>query len=172
MILQGQRIVQPACLSVAVGVIAAEFLGQKLAFAEELEHAAVGVLMVDGVPTATPMEHGSVGRPVALAHQRALRFIVKKRGQGRPWVGTINERMIERRHREITEAGHPGSAMRVMRILRALFYYAIDTYEDEEQQPYFKNDPVRRSTGSTPGTILSPAAISSKTTSSSAGSKR
>lgn len=56
----------------------------------------------------------------------------------------IKKDMVERRHRSITDKGHKGHADHCMRILRALFTYAMITYEDENGDPLIKSNPVTR----------------------------
>lgn len=55
----------------------------------------------------------------------------------------INEDHIRTRHQQISKK-HPGQANHVMRILRAVFYYAMDEYKTEDSQPIIKNNPVRK----------------------------
>lgn len=57
---------------------------------------------------------------------------------------SINKEMVERCHRRITDKGHKGHADHAMRILRALFTYAMITYEKPDGEPIFTSNPVRR----------------------------
>lgn len=56
----------------------------------------------------------------------------------------IKKDMVERRHKSITDKGHAGHADHTMRILRALFTYAMITYEHQDGEPIFTSNPVRR----------------------------
>jgi integrase len=56
----------------------------------------------------------------------------------------ITKEMVERRHKAISDKGHKGHADHAMRILRALFTYAMITYEKLDGEPVFISNPVRR----------------------------
>lgn len=56
----------------------------------------------------------------------------------------IKKDMVERRHKSITDKGHAGHADHTMRILRALFTYAMITYEHPDGEPIFTSNPVKR----------------------------
>jgi integrase len=64
------------------------------------------------------------------------------------WLDTplidIKKDMVERRHKSITDKGHAGHADHTMRILRALFTYAMITYEHPNGEPIFTHNPVKR----------------------------
>ena len=53
----------------------------------------------------------------------------------------IKKDMVERRHKSITDKGHAGHADHTMRILRALFTYAMITYEHPDGEPIFTSNP-------------------------------
>ncbi len=59
-------------------------------------------------------------------------------------IESITREMVEARHREITQSGKKGAANHVMRILRALFTYAITTYKRFDGERLLKENPVRR----------------------------
>lgn len=61
----------------------------------------------------------------------------------------ITKDMIERRHKELSTANGPrgkgaAQANLAMRMLRAIFNYAIDTYSVGEGMPFLSENPVRR----------------------------
>lgn len=56
----------------------------------------------------------------------------------------ITREMVEARHREMTASGKKGAANHVMRILRALFTYAMTTYKAYDGERLLKENPVRR----------------------------
>jgi|TARA_Y100000294_G_scaffold4643_1_gene4711 integrase len=66
----------------------------------------------------------------------------------------ISRDMVEQRHRDITygtgkfvhKDGSPTRANKTMRVVRALFNYAIGQYEDSRGEPLFSNNPVARIT--------------------------
>ena len=60
-------------------------------------------------------------------------------------IAHITRDMIEKRHRKIT-AQSPSRANSVMRLLRALFNYAMGEYEDSHAQPIITHNPVARLT--------------------------
>jgi len=64
------------------------------------------------------------------------------------WMNTpiesISREMVEARHREITQSGKKGAANHVMRILRALFTYAMNTYRKFDGERLLVENPVRR----------------------------
>lgn len=59
-------------------------------------------------------------------------------------IKEITREMVEDRHREITESGKRGAANHVMRILRALFTYAMTTYRSYNGERLLAENPVRR----------------------------
>lgn len=59
-------------------------------------------------------------------------------------LANITKEMVERRHKAISDKGHKGHADHTMRILRALFTYAMITYEKPDGEPVFVSNPVRR----------------------------
>jgi len=56
---------------------------------------------------------------------------------------SISRNMVEERHREITKQS-PTRANTVMRLLRALFNYAIGEYEDSKGNPIILHNPTQR----------------------------
>ena len=56
----------------------------------------------------------------------------------------VKKDIVERRHKSITDKGHTGHADHTMRILRALFTYAMITYEHPNGDPIFTSNPVTR----------------------------
>jgi|TARA_Y100000294_G_C8560329_1_gene338835 integrase len=56
---------------------------------------------------------------------------------------SINRDMVEKRHRKITKQS-PTRANTTMRLLRALFNYAIGEYEDAKHNPIILHNPVSR----------------------------
>lgn len=58
-------------------------------------------------------------------------------------VTEITKNMIEKRHKKLS-AEHPAQANHIMRILRALLFYASASYEDEEGKSLIQENPVRR----------------------------
>ncbi len=56
---------------------------------------------------------------------------------------SINRDMVEKRHRKITKQS-PTRANTTMRLLRALFNYAIGEYEDAKSNPIILHNPVSR----------------------------
>jgi integrase len=59
-------------------------------------------------------------------------------------IKDITREMVEARHREMTDSGKKGAANHVMRILRALFTYAMTTYKSFDGQRLLTENPVRR----------------------------
>jgi integrase len=59
-------------------------------------------------------------------------------------IKDISREMVEARHREMTASGKKGAANHVMRILRALFTYAMTTYKAFDGERLLKENPVRR----------------------------
>ncbi len=57
-------------------------------------------------------------------------------------MNTISKTMIEKRHKKLSNK--PTQANCVFRIIRALYNYAINTYEDEKEEPLIKRNPVIR----------------------------
>lgn len=55
---------------------------------------------------------------------------------------SITSDMVEARHREISEK-HKGDANHAMRVLRAIFEYAKDKYQDHVSKPLISKNPVR-----------------------------
>ena len=69
-------------------------------------------------------------------------------------ISEISRDMVEQRHRDITygtgkfchKNGSPTRANKTMRVVRALFNYAIGQYEDTKGEPLFSHNPVARIT--------------------------
>tara|TARA_Y100000294_G_scaffold23915_1_gene20390 strand:+ start:129 stop:1379 length:1251 start_codon:yes stop_codon:yes gene_type:complete len=69
-------------------------------------------------------------------------------------IAEISRDMVEQRHREITygtgkfaqKDGSPSRANKTMRVVRALFNYAIGQYEDIKGEPLFVHNPIARIT--------------------------
>jgi len=69
-------------------------------------------------------------------------------------ISEISRDMVEQRHREIiygtdkfsNKDGSPSRANKTMRVVRALFNYAIGQYEDIKGEPLFVHNPVTRIT--------------------------
>ncbi len=69
-------------------------------------------------------------------------------------ISEINRDMVEQRHRDISygtgkfvrKDGSPTRANKTMRVVRALFNYAIGQYEDTKGEPLFVHNPVARIT--------------------------
>lgn len=59
-------------------------------------------------------------------------------------IKEITREMVEARHREMTDSGKKGAANHVMRILRALFTYAMTTYKSFDGERLLTENPVRR----------------------------
>lgn len=59
-------------------------------------------------------------------------------------IESISREMVEARHREITQSGKKGAANHVMRILRALFTYAMTTYTRFDGEKLLPENPVKR----------------------------
>lgn len=57
-------------------------------------------------------------------------------------LNDIDENDVTDRHRKITEAGHAGQANSVMRVLRALYNFALRQYKGPDKQPLIKGNPV------------------------------
>lgn len=56
----------------------------------------------------------------------------------------ITRDMVERRHRQLTEDHGPAQANYAARVLRAVFNFAADRYEDAQGRPLLPDNPVRR----------------------------
>jgi len=69
-------------------------------------------------------------------------------------ISEISRDMVEQRHRDITygtgkfvhKDGSPTRANKTMRLVRALFNYAIGQYEDTKGEPLFVHNPIQRIT--------------------------
>lgn len=57
-------------------------------------------------------------------------------------MNTITKNMVQLRHRQLST--RPVMANSAMRIVRTLFNYAINRYEDEQEEPLIKRNPVKR----------------------------
>lgn len=68
-------------------------------------------------------------------------------GELKDWLNTpmteITRDMVEQRHRKIGQRSH-ARANNVMRVLRALFNYSLEHYEDPDGRPLITSNPVNR----------------------------
>ncbi len=82
----------------------------------------------------------SLAPKTRMDYDRAIYVVLKDWGD-RP-LSSINRAMISKRHRELAESRGEQGANNYMRVLRAVFSFAMDNYEDGDGQPVFTHNPV------------------------------